>query len=65
MPWKETSPMLERMSFVREYLRGEESMSALCLSYGTSRKTGYKWIARYDPDAEVLVEIERIVQYCL
>ncbi len=52
MPWKETSPMLERMSFVREYLRGEDSMSALCLSYGVSRKTGYKWIARYDPDDE-------------
>lgn len=32
MPWKETSPMLERMSFLREYLRGEESTSAICLS---------------------------------
>jgi transposase InsO family protein len=44
--------MLERISFVREFLRGEESMSELCRYYGISRKTGYKWVERYDPNEE-------------
>jgi transposase len=25
----------------------EDSMTALCEEYGVSRKTGYKWLARY------------------
>lgn len=52
MPWRETSPMFERAEFVREYLAGEESMSALCRVYGISRKTGYKWVERYDASTE-------------
>ena len=47
MPWKETSPMEERMKFVVYYLWHEWPMAALCREFGISRKTGYKWIARY------------------
>src|SRR5690348_2560430 len=47
MPWSETSPMDERMQFVAEAQRAHETMTALCDRYGISRKTGYKWCARY------------------
>lgn len=48
MPWRETGPMDERVRFVGEYLGGEISMAALCRACGVSRKTGYKWVARYE-----------------
>jgi len=48
MPWKETRVTDERMMFVAEYLEDESTMSALCRRYGISRKTGYKWVGRYE-----------------
>jgi putative transposase len=48
MSWKETCPMSERMCFVAEVLKGERGMSDLCAIYGISRKTGYKWLGRYE-----------------
>ena len=50
LPWQETSPMKERMQFIREHQRGEESVASLCRRFGISRKTGYKWLHRYDGD---------------
>lgn len=47
MAWRETCRMGERLSFVRSCEAGEESVSELCRRYGVSRKTGYKWLARY------------------
>lgn len=47
MPWKESCVVNERMKFVAEYLKQENSMSSLCREFGISRKTGYKLIARY------------------
>ena len=47
MPWKETCPMDERAQFILECLRDELSMSALCRKYEISRKTGYKWVERF------------------
>jgi putative transposase len=47
MPWRETCAMNERMSFIVEAARGDETMSELCARYGISRKTGYKWVARH------------------
>ncbi len=47
MPWKETDVRQERISFVVAALAGRETMAQLCRSYGISRKTGYKWLARY------------------
>ena len=51
MGWRKTCSVTERMKFVLEYF-GEEpaSMAELCRKYGISRKTGYKWIARWEPD---------------
>jgi putative transposase len=48
MPWKETSPVLERKKFVEEYERGVYSVAELCRRFGISRKTGYKWLKRFD-----------------
>jgi len=46
MPWKESSVMEERLQFVARLLDGE-AMTALCLEFGISRKTGYKIYDRY------------------
>ena len=48
MSWKEISPMDERVKFLAECLENKEGHAALCRRYGITRKTGYKWIARYN-----------------
>ncbi len=48
MPWLETSPMDQRARFIRDYRLGLYTMAELCARYGISRKTGYKWLARFD-----------------
>jgi len=48
MPWKETCPVDERNRFIDDYLSTFLSFSELCRHYGISRKTGYKWIDRFD-----------------
>jgi putative transposase len=48
MPWHEIHAMDERMSFIVDWQREEWSVAALCRRYGVSRKTGYKWIGRYE-----------------
>ncbi len=48
MPWREMSPMDQRLGFINDYLRQLFSMTELCARYGISRKTGYKWVARYE-----------------
>ena len=50
MAWKETHVHDERVNFVREVEAGDESIAALCRVYGVSRKTGYKWWARYEQE---------------
>lgn len=50
MPWKETCAMDERKDFVRTVLRREASVSELCRAWGISRKTGYKWLERYEEE---------------
>src|SRR5690349_10896104 len=60
MPWKETSPMHERVKFVAAMLEAEETFSELCERFGISRKQGYKWKARYEAGGvEALVEQSR------
>jgi putative transposase len=48
MPWRETSPMQQRLEFVREYHTELFTMTELAAHYGISRKTGYKWLAHYE-----------------
>jgi len=46
MPWKETSPMDERLTFCEVARRPERNMAALCREYKISRTTAYKWLKR-------------------
>lgn len=46
MPWSETRPMDQRLQFIAD--AHDEDFANLCRRYGVSRKTGYKWVARYD-----------------
>ncbi len=47
MPRNESRISDERLKFIAQILRGEEFMTTLCLQFGISRKTGYKWRSRY------------------
>jgi putative transposase len=47
MPWSISSPMDQKTQFIADYLRQSLSITELCLHYGISRKTAYKWISRY------------------
>ncbi len=48
MPWQEVSTMNLRTEFVALAQREECIFSKLCNSFGISRKTGYKWLNRFD-----------------
>lgn len=47
MPWSEVKPMDQKLLFIADYLRKTASFTDLCQHYGISRKTGYKWVQRY------------------
>lgn len=47
MPWKELSPVDERLRFIAECRAGEGSFTEHCERFSVSRKTGYKWFDRY------------------
>jgi putative transposase len=60
MPWHEMSPMEQRLQLVRDYHSGLFSMTELAEQYGISRKTGYKWVDRYEAaDADVTALADR------
>lgn len=48
MPWQETSPVDQRERFIQDHLLDLYTMVELCARYGVSRKTGYKWLDRFD-----------------
>src|SRR5688572_1624827 len=50
VPWKETCPMEQRLKFIADWLRDEWTMRELATRYQVSRKTAYKWVARYTAD---------------
>lgn len=50
MVWKERSRVDERVLLVSEYMKGEQPMTELCREFGVSRKTAYKWVARYNAE---------------
>jgi putative transposase len=47
MPWKTSSAMDEKLRFVFEYERDEQTMTELCARFGICRDTGYVWLRRY------------------
>ena len=50
MGWMETCAVDERMRFVMAVESQEEPFAVVCWRFGVSRKTGYKWLARYETD---------------
>jgi putative transposase len=48
MPWQELSPMNLRMRFITDWQTDCWTMTELCADFQISRKTGYKWLARYE-----------------
>ena len=48
MPWQKLFPEDQRVQFIVEATYGPSSVVDLCRSFGISRKTAYKWLARYD-----------------
>src|SRR6266511_748028 len=48
MPWSETTPMRERVKLVAAFCDGIFSMTELAELHGISRKTGYKWVERFE-----------------
>jgi putative transposase len=47
MGWMETCAVGERMRFVMAVEQRDEAFAIVCRRFGVSRKTGYKWLARY------------------
>jgi transposase-like protein len=47
MPWKAGTMSELRANFVHEVVHLKRSVAAACRKYGVSRKTGFKWMARY------------------
>ncbi len=60
MAWKTSSAVEEKVRFVMEYERDEETMRELCARFGVSRETGYVWLRRYQRNGvEGLLELNR------
>ena len=65
MPWKQVEPMEERIRMVMEVQRREWPLAELCRRFGISRKTAYKWLARYAAEGlPGLRERSRRPQHC-
>ena len=65
MPWSQTSPMDEKRLFVADYCRGIFTMAELCQEFGISRKTGYKWLGRFEEEGPAgLDDRSRRPKYC-
>ena len=50
MPFRETHVVEERRRFIEEVNRSLRSFSEVCRRYGISRKTGYKWLNRWEAE---------------
>jgi putative transposase len=56
MPWKTVRPMDEKIRFISDYLNRVFTFTELCDRYHISRKTGYKWVHRYEEDGAAGLE---------
>ena len=50
MGWRETHVQDERLRFIEQVEAREQTLAELCRRYGISRKTGYKWLERYEQE---------------
>jgi transposase InsO family protein len=61
LAWKEVRLVDERVRFITEVNESQESFAAVCRAFGISRKTGYKWLDRYEKDGPAGLEERRPV----
>ena len=47
VPWKNVSPEMEQVQFIKSWEQGRESFVELCRAFDISRKTGYKRVQRF------------------
>ena len=65
MPWLETAPMEQRERFIRDWQLGLYTMTELSARYDVSRKTGYKWLERFDEGGrQALGDRSRAPHHC-
>ncbi len=65
MPWKVTEPMNEKERFVSLAQTGRFTISNLCKDFGISRKTGHKYLLRYEAEGrDGLKERSRRPKHC-
>ena len=65
MPWMETVPVDQRSAFIADHRRALYPVTELCARYGISRKTGYKWLERFDAEGRRgLVDRSRAPHHC-
>jgi putative transposase len=65
MAWKSVSSMEERSRFVLEAQIGFWNMTEHCERYGISRKTGYKWLKRFEAEGlQGMLESSRSPKHC-
>jgi len=63
MPWKTSGVMEEKLRFVFEYQRDEQTMADLCSRFGICRDTGYVWLRRFRlHGVKGLVELNRAAE---
>ena len=64
MPWKETSVQEQRFRLIEAWKEDRRSLAALCRDYGVTRRTGYKWIERYQAEGlDGLRDLSRAPQH--
>lgn len=56
MPWRTQTSMTQRLEFVVLATGRALAFSELCGRFGVSRKTGYKWLARYQAAGAAALE---------
>lgn len=54
MPWKEETVENLRKEFVAEAIQENSNISELCRRFNITRKTGYKWLQRYQSGVSLL-----------
>jgi transposase InsO family protein len=59
MPWKGATVVERRFEFVLRVRSGSEPISHLCREFGISRKTGHKWLQRYEVGRSVTALIDQ------
>lgn len=52
MAWGEIKVMDQRKSFIKDCQEKILSFAEICRQYEISRKTGYKWLNRYQKDGQ-------------